>query len=227
MFEIQGFFRTGFFAAASVGLGSAAISGDGNQIYILQQNPAGIASGNTLEVDQSNATNSLIAGSFATNTSLLGTGLLGIGLNPALSPAVQDGVNNVGQITISGTGGQVVFLQTGTDNSATVTLSSALGMAMLEQNGTNNTATLTVDPLAIRGDIQQFGKNNLADLTVSGKGASGALVQKGDNNQFGFTVTGTNTTASYTAIGNNMAPAGTGPVVISNGGAVTITQTQF
>ena len=222
MIEFQGFFRAGFFAIAGITIGSAAFGGDGNQIYILQQNTSGLAFGNTLAVDQSGATNSLIAGTFTTDA-----GMPGANLNSALSPAIQDGVNNIGQITITDTGGQVVFLQSGTDNNATVTLSSALGMAMLEQNGMNNTASLTVDPQALRGDIQQIGNNNLADLTVSGKGASGELVQRGDNNQFGFTVTGTNATASYTAIGNNMTPAGTGPMVISNGGSVTITQTQF
>lgn len=212
MFYIQRFLRTGL-SASVLCLGAvAAQAGDGNQIYILQQGPLGLDGGNTLNVDQSAASGSTVAGDF----------------DPAgrTTPALQSGIDNSGQIIISGEGGQVAFLQQGISNTANVTLSSALGLAFLQQDGIGNAATLNVDPLGVGGTIQQIGNRNLADLTV-GAGAQGSLIQKGDNNQFGFTVSGAGASASYTAIGNNMAPAGTGPMVISNGASVTITQTQF
>lgn len=218
MIDIQGFLKARPFLKAGLGAyllclaGVAAQAGDGNQIYILQQSSLGHDAGNSLNVDQSAATGSTVAGAF--------------GAEAATKPALQIGVGNTGTIDISGANGQVVFLQEGVSNAATVNLSSALGMAYLQQDGTANTASLTVDPLGLNGAIQQIGSGNQADLTV-GTGASGSLVQKGDNNQFGFAVSGAGTTASYTAIGNNMAPAGTGPIVISNGGSVTITQTQL
>lgn len=212
MFDIQGFLRTGLSASVLCFGVAAAQAGDGNQIYILQQSPLGLDGGNTLNVDQTAARGSVVAGAFNDAASI--------------TPALQSGIGNSGQIKISGEDGQVVFLQEGIGNAASVSLSSALGMAFLQQDGVANIATLTVDPLGASGMIQQIGNGNLADLTV-GAGAKGQLVQEGNNNQFGFTVSGAGTTASYTAVGNNMTPAGTGPMVISNGGSVTITQTQL
>lgn len=212
MINFQSVFRTSLCASGLCLGASMAFAGDGNQIYILQQSPLGLYGGNTLNVDQSGATDSTVAGDF--------------GAGASAAPAMQDGIGNSGQIDISGAGGQVAFLQSGIGNDASVSLSSALGMAYLQQDGNANTASLTVDPLGLSGAIMQIGNSNKAALSV-GAGAKGTLVQKGDNNQFGFSVSGAGTTASYTAIGNNLTPAGTGPVVISNGGSVTITQTQM
>lgn len=212
MIDFQRLLRTGLYASILWSGASMASAGDGNQIYILQQSPLGLYGGNTLNVDQSGATASIVAGD--------------LGAGSSAAPAVQDGIGNSGRIDISGIGGQVAFVQSGIGNDASVSLSSALGMASLQQDGNANAASLTVDPLGLSGAVLQVGNGNQADLSV-GAGAKGTLVQKGDNNQFGFAVSGVGTTASYTAIGNNLTPVGTGPVVISNGASVTITQTQM
>lgn len=213
MFDIQRLLKSGACASVICLGASMAMAADGNQIYILQQSPLGIDSNNTLNVDQSAASGSTVAGAF--------------GAAARTTPALQDGIDNSGNIEISGAGGQVAFLQEGIGNDATVSLSSALGMAFLQQDGNANSASLTVDPLGYSGAIQQIGSGNRGGLIVSGKGASGTLVQNGNNNAMDMTVSGIGATVSYTFNGNNMAPAGTGPVVISNGGSVTITQTQM
>ncbi len=213
MTVIKAFIRPAQCAALLSILGSVSFAGDGNQIYILQNSPLGIAGNNELQVDQTQASNATVAGAFDAAA--------------GSTPALQDGTNNYGQILMTGNGGQVAFLQSGDGNNASVSMAAALGLAYMKQDGNDNTATLTLAPLASSGDIRQIGNGNRADLNVTGEGASGSLTQIGDNNQFGLTVSGAGANASYTAIGNNLAPVGTGPVVISNGGSVTITQTQF
>lgn len=208
-------FKMHLCACAFAVFGGTVFAGDGNQIYILQQNTSGFAIGNTLEVDQSQASGSIVAGTFDPVT------------DGAPQPALQDGINNIGRLVISGNAGQAVLLQSGTGNDASLTLSGALGMAALEQSGISNIASLTVEGNDAKGIIQQDGNRNDGQLTVSGAGASGKLVQQGNDNQFGFSVIGPNASGTYTAIGNNMTPAGAAPMVISNGGSVTITQTQL
>ena len=217
MTDLTRFFKTAVCAFLVSIPAAAAFAGDGNQIYILQKNPFGAALGNNLMIDQTDATHSLVSGEFAPG------GLSG----QAIAPALQDGTGNTGSVSISGHGGQVVFLQSGDANAANVSLSSMLGMAFLQQAGIGNTANLPVDPLGLSGAIQQIGNGNSGDLTVSGAGTSGSLVQKGDNNQFGFTVSGNGTSASYTAIGSNMTTLGATPMGISNGGSVPIPQPQY
>ncbi|MCY0094043.1 hypothetical protein [Hoeflea ulvae] len=202
----------------------AAQSGNDNQLFLLQESPSGALTGNTLTVDQSAATGSLISGP-------LGAG----------DPAIQRGSGNELEIEITGEGGYVEFIQ---DNSGASAGNNGIinvgpgSTATLSQNGDGNTASLTVNGLAAQGAIVQEGLSNQADLNVVGNGASGEITQVGNGNVSGLTVTGAGTTVSFEQTGDGLSYAtsydgvtvpGTAPgvQVISNGASVTITQSTF
>ena len=205
-----------FYAAAI----TMAQSGDNNQLFLLQESPSGSLTGNTLTVDQSEATGSLVSG-------LLDSG----------HPAIQRGSGNELEIEISGAGGSVRLLQ---DNSGSAGGNSAdifvqqSAAASLSQIGDGNSASLNVNGLLAEGAVVQDGLNNDANLTVVGNGASGEITQDGDENNAGLSVTGAGTSVSFTQAGNSMSYTSSydvnsspGVQVISNGATVTITQTTF
>ncbi|WP_417423689.1 hypothetical protein [Hoeflea sp.] len=196
-----------------------AQSGSNNQLFLLQESTSGALTGNTLTVDQSGATGSLVSGP---------TG--------ARHPAIQSGSGNDLEIELTGTGGHVQFIQknvgNAAGNSAKITAEEN-AVASLWQLGNGNSASLNVTgPLAsgsgllASGSIDQVGLDNVAELTVDGDGASGRIRQIGKRNDADLTVTGAGTTATFTQIGNSLTTPG-GVQVISNGATVTITQTAF
>src|SRR5690606_22320114 len=126
--------------------------------------------GNTLFVDQSDASNSLV-----------------VGLEGEGSPALQAGGDNSAMLTILGDGGTVRFLQRnsaaglGTGNRATVNLTDS-ATALLSQVGSMNKATLNVSGIGAKGSIVQKGLRNDARLDVVGAGAENSITQNGDDN---------------------------------------------
>lgn len=191
--------------------GGTAFSGSNNTIYVLQERSPGGA-GNTLEVDQSSASNSLVRG-----------------LNEG-EPAQQLGGGNTATLTIEGNGGVVELLQdtgsaSGSGNIATIgTSSNALGI--VSQIGTANLATLEVSGTLASGSIFQNGIGNNAGLVVAGTEANGSITQNGNNNVTNLAVTGAGTSVDYTVNGNNLTNVpGGGVQVYTNGATVTITQT--
>lgn len=209
--------------AANVTLATASHAGDGNTINLLQISTGSV--GNSLFIDQSDASNSSVSGDL--------NGLL---------PASQIGSGNTAAFEITGNGGSLALNQNnalsglGLGNNAEG-LISGLGFGSVQQLGTVNTARLDVlapeNSRPARGTIVQTGSLNDASLNVAGNGASGTLLQFGSNNVNTLTVEGTGTTVTFTQIGNGNSNAtipGTTPegiTVLSNGGSVAITQYSF
>ncbi len=187
-----------------------ANAGSENSVYLLQETSPTGGLGNTLTVNQSSASNSLVAG----NTS-------------RTRPAIQRGTSNSGTITVAKKNANVIFLQgnlnpTSSWNSATVNITGADALALLQQNGLNNTGLIEVSGRWASGSLIQIGEGNNGTVTVSGESSSGLLVQDGDKNVYSLNVSGGD--VSYTIIGSGVTSS-TSPQVYSNGGTVTITQT--
>jgi hypothetical protein len=156
-------------------LGSgAAQAGDGNTLYLVQESSPWSTNGNTLQSDQSRATNSSIGW--------------------RLLPATQNGSGNDAEIALVGNGGQVGFWQDNRDrlsnplayNSASISLTGD-GLVTLVQLGGGNVADLTLDNGG-RGSITQSGLYNEAALVLHG-GADGSITQLGDGNTTALDVT--------------------------------------
>ncbi|MBL4918884.1 hypothetical protein [Szabonella alba] len=203
--------------AALVASAAAGLAGDGNSLNLLQISDG--AAGNTLYIDQSDASGSVVAGDRAGDL-----------------PASQIGSANVANLTVTGNGGSVALNQNNAltgfaiGNTADGVISGLYGFGSILQLGDGNNASLEVNspdglnPAA--GRIMQTGFFNDASLVVTGAGAEGTLRQVGSGNSNALVVEGAGTTASYTQIGNN-AVNPQGVTVISNGGSVAITQYSF
>jgi hypothetical protein len=192
-----------------------ALAGSGNTIYVLQERTGGNG-GNTLSVDQIDATNSLVGG-----------------LDGGTSPAKQLGGDNTATLSIEGNGGTIQLLQNNTQtepgngNVATVGLTGN-GTALVSQIGNLNSATLNVSGDLANGTIIQNGIGNDAGLTVQGSGTKGSITQNGNNTNTSLEVSGAGTSVNYTLNGNNVTTVpGNGVQVYTNGASVTITQSAF
>lgn len=236
---------TGTLVPLVLGLGVAGASAQSNTITIEQ---TGI--GNTLSVDQSEASNSTVGGLTITEgdpATYTDSGDPGITatVNPLVvttnEVARQDGVGNSADITISHDGGRAYLDQdTGSGaglsggaigNIATIGLSADAATAVLGQAGLGNEAHINVTgDLGSSGTILQKGNDNNASLLVEGSRNAGFISQNGDNNDTGLVrVGGVDTSVTYIQQGSNLAPVtpGSGVSVISNAASVTITQSSF
>ncbi len=210
-------------AVATVCLGAQpATAGDGNKLYLVQEQQGEL--GNSFTSDQSAANYTSV-------------GLIG-------QQATQRGSGNSADLRLSGdcslkTGCGVVLLNqdntTATmnaqvpailpiaplaGNAATLTLSGA-GNATIAQIGDRNTASLSLRG-GSDGRVEQTGLGNTALLTAGG-GADGTIVQKGSVNNADLTVLGpTSVMLTQTGTGLNY-PTGV-QVVSSTPGLITITQ---
>lgn len=216
-----------------------ALAGDNNTVYIQQSSSIG-GVGNTIYVDQSAATGSQVGG-FSSVPTLSPTPATSYAPNTATAltipvdlakPAQQLGGNNSATITDTGAGDLISLYQSNTQpgspgslNTATIALSGTGSLGGVIQNGFANTASLTVSGLNSAGGIWQQGDHNNGSVTAGG-GAAALLVQNGSNNTNGLDATGPNgSTISYIVNGSNFTASAA--QVITNGAAVTITQTSF
>lgn len=240
--------RTLAIASLAAILPAAQAMADSNILSILQE-----GGGNTLTVDQSQASDSKVGGLSISNTldSLSLTGQLDAGAlgtsngtmitsgsrqmdvlratSKAELPAVQDGSNNSATVTLSGSNGFVGLLQqsplNGTGNRATVNVSGN-GQALVGQLGGNNEAKAILGAGASQAAILQKGNGNFADLSVTGSNASGQINQIGNGLNNSLSVTGANTSAAL--IANGVSNGTSTPVTVqSNGASVTITQSKM
>lgn len=225
-----------------------AYAGDNNQITIKQDGFA-----NSLTVDQSQASNSIVGGVSLLNGPLTGDASAKLRLNDT---AEQKGTGNTATLKIENftddendllfDRGQIGILQDNSTPSAGPNVAFATvngnGTGLVSQNGGGNTASMLITGLGSTGSIYQQGNGNKAGdqsavgLTVSGNNSSGTITQNGSNLVSGLGVTGNGTTVFYTLNGNNVSAlpstdatgnSAGGVQVISNGATVTITQTRF
>jgi hypothetical protein len=210
-----------------VALCGTAYAGNNNQITIKQDGFA-----NSLTVDQSEASNSIVGG-----TELNGDNRLSLG-----SSAKQLGNGNTADLTIKKDGGldggqiglfQSNSSQSGSPNDAIVSVLGN-GLGLVSQDGEGNIANIHVGGENTTGNVSQTGNFNRVGtltqpgLSVKGKNASGSIIQNGNGNDTALTVFGDGTSVTYTAAGDGLATTIPGGVqVISNGATVTITQTRF
>lgn len=229
---------TGWAVLVCVALGlsaAPALAGDSNTVYIEQDSPiTGV--GNTIYVDQSAATGSRVGG-FSAVPSLSTTPIASYSSNTtALNfpvdlarPAQQLGGNNSAKITDTGVDDNISLYQNNTQpglsgslNYAAITLSGIGSLGGIIQDGYANTANLTVSGMQAAGGIWQQGDHNDGTVNVSG-GAAALLVQNGSNNTNSLTATGAaGSQISYIVNGSNFTASAA--QVLTNGAAVTITQ---
>nr|WP_321459171.1 hypothetical protein [uncultured Cohaesibacter sp.] len=223
---------------------SPALAGDQN-ILVLKQEGAG----NTIAIDQQNATGSQIGGvNFIENTPLETSEFEVLDMDNPLemsagleNPILQEGDGNSATITIEGTD-DVVYLQQNsqgqtTGNNADIYVNSGTGapsFAGVVQNGGGNNASISIDGSLSNGTILQNGSNNNGTIDIDGNGVTAALTQVGNDNDSQLVAQGTSTSAtgvdsanvSYTLYANGVTT--TQPVAVTtNGASVSITQTQF
>ncbi|MEH6833123.1 MULTISPECIES: hypothetical protein [Falsihalocynthiibacter] len=187
------------------------MAGDGNYLYLVQDTQDSLL-GNTLQIDQSLATNSSVAGS----------------LN-GFMPALQLGGGNSANITVENERATVLLNQ---DNSLAPSLSGnaatifggELAVVALEQLGSGNLGNIEVTGRGNIGSLSQTGDRNNGSVLVSGTSNSGTLNQVGNDNTYGLSVSGSATNVTFNQVGNNMTATGS-PTVFSNAGTVVITQT--
>jgi hypothetical protein len=232
------FLRAGWavLGCTAFGLSAApALAGDSNTVYIKQDSSiTGV--GNTIYVDQSAATGSRVGG-FSTVPDLSSTPASSYNSNTSAlnfpvdlaSSARQLGGNNSAKITDTGVDDNISLYQNNTQpglsgslNYAEITLSGIGSLGGVIQNGYANTANLTVSGTQSAGGIWQQGDHNDGTVNVGG-GAAALLVQNGSNNTNSLTATGAaGSQISYIVNGSNFTASAA--QVLTNGAAVTITQ---
>lgn len=200
---------------ASLASVAPAIAGERNFLYIEQVSGAG-GLGNTLFVDQSAATDSMVAGDTA-----------------GITPARQQGDGNEARITLTGGDGKVLLSQ---QNTSAGFLSSQMNQAaihggdlatiLLHQEGFGNIGTIDVGPGGNTGALFQKGDRNDGAVIVTGSGNTGTLRQLGNDNTYELEVSGpAGTSVQWNQIGDGVSAAPFTPAqVYSNAGTITITQ---
>lgn len=199
--------------AAALSLSAALAQAEGNSLYILQDSSLGGGTGNTIFVDQSAATDSLVAGSLT---------------GPEASPAAQIGSANDAFLSLTGNSVSAVLLQGSNSlpaigNSVRMTISGDRSIGTARQFGQSNVADLLVSGLDSLGEIDQQGDGNAANLVVTGNGSVGTIGQIGDRNDTTLRVEGDNMTVNYEIIGNGTTTV-LPPTVRGNSTSVQITQ---
>lgn len=195
-----------------VGAGTAAAQN--NAILIDQGNPRGGDVGNTLFVDQTGASNSLVAGIETGQPQDI------LQLDPEITPLALGPVSNFDS--------EAPAVQFGSGNSASITLSGDGVIAGLSQLGNDNDAVMNISGLGAAGTIFQDGNGNEADLLVLSDRGRGELVQIGNDNDTELAVTGgPNASVSFTIEGNGVSTSVPASVSSFTGGQVTIIQRQL
>lgn len=199
-------------ATATLGFALPVMAGDNNILFIEQDSsPGGL--GNSLFVDQSLANDSIVAG------------------DPAGSmPARQSGGNNIGEVTLDGTGGMVIFSQVNTNpfagaNTARIQ-GGSLSSILLRQDGFGNQGMLDIGAGNNSGSLTQIGNDNSGSVRVSGTDTTGELNQIGDSNAYMLDVTGNGAAVQWNQVGSAGA-INTPAQVTTNAGTVTVTQQSF
>ena len=210
-------------AALACALTGAAFAQDGNVIIIEQISDGG--GGNTLIVDQSKASNSLVAGVPSDNP-------FGLSNDPITDTGnfIVFGATAGGQNAVTTVSGDSRATQDGSLNSAVITLAGNGSFAGLEQFGVDNKATINVTGDFAGGIIVQDGDDNIGSVSVQENGGFGELIQLGDGNETSFAVSGSpDASVSWTIEGNNVSTSANIPasIVTNSGGQVTIVQRQL
>ena len=204
---VRRFALTAALGAALAMAGAAPSVADANVLILLQESPAGSATGNTLVIDQSPASASLIAGAVP-----LGGAVQSADPAPVSDPpALQRGEGHVAGLTIAGLGGTALLTQQGAGGAF----------------GFDNSATIEVTGTDALGVIEQSGNGNTGTVRVSGDLASGTLIQRGNGNTMALEVTGHGASVVHEQIGNNMTADVPVQVFTNTGGTIQITQTRF
>lgn len=197
---------------------------DSNVLEIVQK-----GSDNSLNVDQSAASNSSVNGlaldrSWDTVETISFERLSAV--QNSGSPAIQQGSGNSASITIEGNGGQVGLLQsnpiTGTGHTAYIKAFGG-GSALVGQLGNGNIANLTVD--GGNSAILQEGYSNQATLSV-GSGSAGLIGQIGNSNVTSLEVPAGGANVSYLVYGNGLIGSVPATVISNSPGTVVIRQYQ-
>ncbi len=203
----------------------SAVAQDGNVIVIEQEGEA-----NSLRVDQTRASNSLVAGVPAAD-SFGSAADFGLSLDPdedAESFVVFGNVIAANGNTLNIVDRGSSATQSGTRNSASITLEGNGSFAGLEQLGDRNEATIDVNGNSAGGIIVQSGNRNSGSVSVTENGAFGELIQIGSDNVTAFSVSGNpNASVSFTVQGDAISSSVPASVVTSSGGQVTIVQRQL
>lgn len=235
---VSRYFPSSLAVACALAAATSAFAGDGNVLRVIQTSPSGPGVGNSLFVDQSAASGSLLTGPTDDTTSKVlsqefgHADLVSSRGNTALA-ATQTGSGNSATITMTGNGGELQLLQDN-DSSSTVTQAGNRATVNLDGNalgaviqiGDNNLAEVDLEAGA-RGLVAQTGIGNSGELKV-GEGGSAELVQNGNLNRYPVQVQ-PNTTVTVTQNGNGLQPVGVQGVQVfsTNPGTISITQTGF
>lgn len=208
--------RAGLFSVVSVSIATSlyttpVAAGDNNTLYVTQESGIGGLS-NTLTVDQSGATGSVVTG----------TG----------GAATQIGGGNVGTITLTGADASVMFNQNNDNpgdgtNTAEIT-GGNLAEIVLNQDGYGNVGTLEIEGFNNSGSLTQNGNENLGTVKILGdaSGTTAELIQNGDGNQYSLEAVGNSTSIQWTQHGNGNATSVPASVT-TNAGTVIVTQTRY
>lgn len=199
-------------SAAALGMVLPVLAGD-NNILFIEQDAASGGLGNSLFVDQSLASESVVAGDAAGS-----------------APARQSGGNNAGEIALEGAGAMVIFSQVNTDpfagaNTATIE-GGSLASVVLRQEGFGNDGALDIGAGGNAGSLTQIGNDNTGAVRVSGTDSTGDLTQIGNANTYTLDVTGNGASVQWNQVGNALG-SNTPAQVTTNAGTVTVTQQSF
>lgn len=184
----------GMIAAVGVAVCASSAYADSNNILVLQE-----GDGNRLSVDQSAASNSVVAGYSDWSAPLVSD----------LAAALQLGDDNQIDVTVTGgTGSMVLFRQDtnnaiGLGNRGFVTASEGAILVTLDQLGVGNEAALAVQG-ASTGTISQTGNGNTAGIAIDGAGSTVGIVQEG-NGLLASLEAGSGQNVTITQIGNPSA----------------------
>jgi len=185
---------------------STVTSVSANEANILQR-----GDGNSLAIDQTKASASLVGGVALIGESLTGPFTEAEDIFEAQrGPLVQDSrpgsfeSGNVGVVTIASDGGIALMLQLGMENNGVIDLSGSMA----------------------RGAILQVGNQNEGHVRVTGESSSGALQQFGNDNKAELQVNNGHTVI-YSQIGNNMTADSPVTVSGSNSNLGTLSITQY
>ena len=212
---------------AAVMLASAGMaSADGNSAYILQDS-ADPADGNSLTIDQTEATNSIVAGvrapSDQNDENVIN--LDGIQDDDFLEGAPTSFNVFTLDEPFSPFNADLPAAQFGSGNTASLTAEGDGAYIGLYQDGNGNEGTILADGDRALASLYQLGNDNRGALTVSGNDAEGFLGQIGNNNDTSVSVDTNGASVSYRVEGNGTTFALPASVVSTSGtGQITITQ---
>lgn len=212
-------------AALLVGAGIAA-AGDGNSADILQVQDSSLGEeGNSLSLDQTDASNSIVAGLSISGEGEGNSISLDISTVEELDSPFGFDVFRLEDPFASFDPNRPAT-QIGSGNSADIIAIGDGADIGLYQNGIGNVGTLTANGENALASLFQDGKDNVGNIDVTGKDSQGFLAQIGDDNVTSLNVDTDGASVSYTVEGDATNVTVPANVVSSSGsGQITITQT--